>query len=212
MEIARLHYITQDLPDISHWEQAGRACRGGADWVQLRVKNKSYEDWKAIALKTQEVCKQFQTRLILNDNAALAKEIEADGVHLGKTDLSPVEARKLLGDTFIIGGTANTLDDIRTLHEAKVNYIGCGPYRFTKTKENLSPIIGLEGYRILMKQCQAEGLKLPVVGIGGVLLADVPLLLQAGLYGVAVSSVINLAENPSWVTSGFLEELSLVRP
>lgn len=203
MTIARLHYITQNLPNIPHWEQAEKACMGGVSWVQLRVKNTPYEQWKEIALKTQAVCKRFNAKLIINDNFQLAYEIGADGVHLGKTDPSPVDARALLGDACIIGGTANTIADIRALHEAGVNYIGCGPYRFTKTKENLSPIVGLEGYKALMQQCREEGLKLPIIGIGGIQLEDVQLLQSAGLYGVAVSSVINLAENPIEMASKF---------
>ncbi len=203
MTIASLHYITQNLPTVPHWEQAEKACLGGVKWVQLRVKNTPYEQWKEIALKTQAVCKRFHAKLIINDNFQLAHEIGADGVHLGKTDPSPVDARVLLGDAIIIGGTANTIDDIRNLHKAGVNYIGCGPYRFTKTKENLSPIVGLEGYKALIKQCREEGLTLPIVGIGGIQLEDVALLKEIGLYGVAVSSMINLAENPTEMASRF---------
>ncbi len=203
MTIASLHYITQNLPTIPHWEQAEKACLGGVKWVQLRVKNTPYEQWREIALKTQAVCKRFHAKLIINDNFQLAHEIGADGVHLGKTDPSPVDARALLVDAVIIGGTANTIDDIRNLHKAGVNYIGCGPYRFTKTKENLSPIVGLEGYKALIKQCREEGLTLPIIGIGGIQLEDLTLLKEIGLHGVAVSSVINLAENPTEMASRF---------
>ena len=212
MTIASLHYITQNLPTIPHWEQAERACLGGVKWVQLRVKNTPDEQWKEIALKTQAVCKRFHAKLIINDNFQLAHEIGADGVHLGKTDPSPVDARVLLGDAVIIGGTANTMDDIRNLHKAGVNYIGCGPYRFTKTKENLSPIVGLEGYKALIKQCREEGLTLPIIGIGGIQLEDVALLKEIGLHGVAVSSVINLAENPTEMASRFSTLISPLTP
>ncbi len=204
MEISKLHYITQNLTTIPHWEQAEKACLGGANWVQLRVKNTPFDEWKAIAMRTQEVCKHFNATLIINDNPLIAKEINADGVHLGKTDTNPFEARELLGDGFIIGATANTIEDLRALHKMPINYVGCGPYRFTKTKENLSPIVGLEGYQKMMAQCRAEELNLPVVGIGGVLQADVPFLLSAGLYGTAVSSVINCGENPTEITKEFL--------
>ena len=212
MTIASLHYITQNLPTIPHWEQAEKACLGGVKWVQLRVKNTPYEQWKEIALKTQAVCKRFHAKLIINDNFQLAHEIGADGVHLGKTDPSLVDARALLGDAIIIGGTANTIDDIRNLHKAGVNYIGCGPYRFTKTKENLSPIVGLEGYKALIKQCGEEGLTLPIIGIGGIQLEDVALLKEIGLHGVAVSSVINLAENPTEMASRFSTLISPLTP
>lgn len=208
MTISKLHYITQDLPHISHWEQAHLACEGGADWVQLRVKNQDFEAWKQTALQTQEVCKAFGATLIINDNVQIAKEIQADGVHLGKTDASPIVAREILGDSFIIGGTANTFEDLAFLHQAKVNYIGLGPFRFTKTKKNLSPILGLEKYQSLLASCKASGLHLPIVGIGGVQLADVEDILLAGLHGIAVSSVISLADNPSAVANNFIKALT----
>jgi thiamine-phosphate pyrophosphorylase len=203
MKISKLHYITQNLPNIPHWEQAEKACLGGANWVQLRVKNMPFDEWKVVAIRTQEVCRRFNATLIINDSPLVAKEIKADGVHLGKTDTNPLQARELLGEGFIIGATANTIEDLRELHKMPINYIGCGPYRFTKTKENLSPILGLGGYQKMMAQCREEGLNLPVVGIGGVLQTDVPLLLAAGLYGIAVSSVINCGENPTEITKEF---------
>lgn len=208
MNIAKLHYITQDLVHIPHWEQARKACEGGANWVQLRVKNQTAEEWYNTALKTQEVCKHFGTKLIINDNPALALKIQADGVHLGKTDMPPLKARAILGNEFIIGGTANTLEDINELLKTgTVQYIGLGPYRFTKTKKNLSPILGLQGYQSIFKEYQTWPLQVPIVGIGGVLLNDIPDLLAVGLHGVAVSSVINLSENPVSTTQDFLETL-----
>ncbi len=208
MKISTLHYITQDLTHISHWEQARLACDGGADWVQLRVKNQEYSHWKETALRTQEICKNFGATLIINDNAQIALEIEADGVHLGKTDGSPIEARKMLGEKFIIGGTANTFEDIQFLHEAMVNYIGLGPFRFTKTKKNLSPILGLEGYQSILQQYKMANLSLPIIAIGGITLDDVAMLKATNLHGIAISSLINLAENPVVVTQTLREMLS----
>ena len=208
MKISTLHYITQDLSHISHWEQARLACEGGADWVQLRVKNQAYSDWKEIALRTQEVCKKFGATFIINDNAQIALEIEADGVHLGKTDDSPIEVREMLGEKFIIGGTSNTFEDVLFLHEAKVNNIGLGPFRFTKTKTNLSPILGLEGYQSILQQYKTANLSLPIIAIGGILLDDVAILKANHLHGIATSSLINLAENPVVVTQTLREMLS----
>ncbi|MBC7409898.1 MAG: thiamine phosphate synthase [Arcicella sp.] len=208
MKISTLHYITQDLTHVSHWEQARLACEGGADWVQLRVKNRAYSDWKETALRTQEVCKKFGATFIINDNAQIALEIEADGVHLGKTDFSPIEAREMLGGKFIIGGTSNTFEDVLFLHEAKVNYIGLGPFRFTKTKKNLSPILGLEGYQSILQQYKMANLSLPIIAIGGITLDDVAILKANNLHGIAISSLINLAENPVAVTKVLRKLLS----
>ena len=134
--ISPLHYI------VTRPEQAETACRAGADWVQLRVKAQSYTNWKAIALDTLAVCRQYNARLIINDNPQLAGEVGAHGVHLGQDDMPIQEARVLLGDRFIIGGTANTLETILAHQHDGVDYVGLGPFRFTTTKEKLSPILG----------------------------------------------------------------------
>ncbi|WP_255474237.1 thiamine phosphate synthase [Pontibacter qinzhouensis] len=209
-KIAKLHYITQVLNGKSHAETAEEACAAGADWVQLRVKDQPYELWKEEALQTQAICKTYGSTFLINDNVRLAAEIDADGVHLGKTDMSPVEARELLGADKIIGGTANTFEDVQQLVAAGVDYIGLGPFRFTSTKENLSPILGLSGYGLLLHQCQMAGIKTPIVAIGGILAADIAPLLATGVYGVAVSSVINKAEDKEQVIQQFRQELLLV--
>ena len=207
-QIATLHYITQSLNGNSHAQAAEAACAAGADWVQLRVKNQPYAQWKEEALQTREICRKYGSTFIINDNAALAAEVDADGVHLGKTDMSPLEARELLGPGKIIGGTANTFADAVALVAAGVDYIGLGPFRFTATKENLSPILGLGGYESLLQQCKLEGITIPVIAIGGIVAADVPALLAAGVHGVAVSSVINLAADKVQEVKQFKEALA----
>ncbi|QKG58125.1 thiamine phosphate synthase [Hymenobacter sp. BRD128] len=202
MKISRLQYITTSA------QAAELACRGRVNWVQLRVKNLPAAEWKQRALDVQVVCRHHGATFILNDNPALALEIGADGVHLGKQDMPPAEARALLGPDFVIGGTANTFADIEGLVAAGVEYIGLGPFRFTTTKEKLSPILGLSGYAEIMAQCRAAGFTTPVVGIGGVGLADVAELLAAGLHGVAVSGAIGGAANPTEAAQLFVEEVS----
>src|ERR1035437_10002712 len=122
--ISYLHYITQETAGITHDELALSACLSGVDWIQLRVKNKSYSEWLDIALKTELVCRKYNVKLIINDNVSIAKAVNADGVHLGKTDMSPLEARLLLGADAIIGGTANTFEDIKILAASGIDYIG----------------------------------------------------------------------------------------
>src|SRR3972149_45836 len=163
--ISRLHYITQDIPEFSHTELAEFACRGGADWVQLRVKNKSYDEWLKIAEEVKSVCKKFGAKLIINDNVLIAKKIGADGVHLGKDDMNPKEARKILGNNFIIGGSSNTMDDVKWLMNNCVDYIGIGPYHFTSTKEKLNPVLGLEGIKTIADKF---GANISIIAIGGI--------------------------------------------
>ena len=191
MKISRLHYIATSA------QAAELACRGGVRWVQLRVKNLPAAEWRQRALDVQAVCRHHGATLIINDNPALALEIGADGVHLGQQDMPPAEARALLGPGFIIGGTANTFANIEGLVAASVDYIGLGPFRFTTTKEKLSPILGLAGYADIMTQCQAAGITIPVIGIGGITDDDVDLLMSTLLYGLAVSSAIGGAADPT---------------
>ena len=172
--------------------------------MQLRVKNKAYPEWLRIAQETKLVCLKYRAKLIINDNIEIAKEVGADGVHLGKEDFDPKEARKFLGDNFIVGGSTNTMEDVIRMTEAGCNYIGIGPYRFTPTKEKLNPVLGLEGIR---KIAGVSGKKIPMIAIGGIKLEDIEPLMQTGIYGVAVSSGINLAADRSEMTGKFLKSL-----
>ena len=202
MKISNLQYIATNA------QAAELACRGGVRWVQLRVKNLPVAEWRQRALDVQAVCRHHGATLILNDNPALALEIGAAGVHLGQQDMPPAEARALLGPGFIIGGTANTFTDIEGLVAAGVDYIGLGPFRFTTTKEKLSPILGLTGYADVLARCRAAGFTTPVVGIGGVELADVAALRATGLHGVAVAGTIGGAAGPTEAARLFVAELA----
>ena len=205
MRISRLHYITTTP------EAAELACQGGVRWVQLRVKNQPHAAWKQLAQDTQAVCRRYGATLLINDNPRLAQEIGADGVHVGAADMPAAEARAMLGARFIIGGTANTFADVQRLAAAGVDYVGLGPFRFTRTKDKLSPILGLAGYAHVLAQSRAAGIEMPIVGIGGVVLADVPALLATGLHGVAVSGAIGAAADPTEAARQLVNELAVVK-
>jgi thiamine-phosphate pyrophosphorylase len=142
----------------------------------------------------------------VNDNITIAQLAGADGVHLGKEDMQPDEAREILDGNFIIGGTANTMDDVRRLNNMKVDYIGLGPFRFTTTKTNLSPVLGVNGYAEIMQQCAGENISIPIIAIGGIQWNDIEVLMQAGVDGLAVSSAIAGAENIEVAARGFIEK------
>ncbi len=193
--ISHLQFITQDIEGIGHSELALTACSAGIDWIQLRVKNRSYNEWLDIALKTEMICRKYHARFIVNDNVVIAKAVKADGVHLGKSDMSPREARQELGSKAIIGGTANSFEDIEELNDAGIDYIGLGPFRFTATKENLSPVLGIEGYKNIIDQCKKNGITIPIIAIGGIKIEDVKPLAETGVYGIAVASAISTSPN-----------------
>ena len=201
MKISKLHYITANP---LHAEEA---CKGGVDWIQLRVKHRNDDDWKMIAEETKAICSKYGAKLIINDSVKLAKLAGADGVHLGKEDMPPDEARKLLGPDFIIGGTANTFEDMVRLNALKVDYIGLGPFRYTQTKTNLSALLGLEGYLDLMKDCVVAQIKVPVIAIGGIKINDIEEIMATGVYGIAVSSAISNSGDVTATAQAFIRKL-----
>jgi thiamine-phosphate pyrophosphorylase len=197
--ISKLHFISQPSP--SHQQAIQEACEAGVKWVQLRVKNTEEATWLAEAKACKTICQQYGATFIVNDNIQIAKLVGADGVHLGKQDISPAEARKILGHDMIIGGTANTFEDIQYLAAQGVDYIGLGPFRFTSSKANLSPIVGLEGYQTIVALCKAENIHLPIIAIGGILVDDMAAILALGIHGIAVASLINESKNKKKIVS-----------
>ncbi len=187
MQLPHLHYISQGETPQEHIKNIKNACTAGATLVQLRLKNLSPKKILKFALEAKEITDHYQTRLIINDHYRIAKEIKADGVHLGKTDTCPTIARKHLESWQIIGGTANTIEDCEELLQKKINYIGLGPYHFTKTKESLSPILGLEGYIEIINALKTT---IPIIAIGGITVEDTSDLLKTGVYGIASASTI----------------------
>ena len=200
-----IQFITHTTDSISYEESALLALQGGCKWIQLRMKGATDDEVEPIARRLLKACHDQDATFVLDDRVELCKKIEADGVHLGKNDMPVNEAREVLGHNFIIGGTASTIDDIRQLKRRSADYIGCGPFRFTTTKEKLSPIIGLEGYRTIVEEMKKEEIRIPVCAIGGIELDDVMPILQTGIQGIAVSGAILRADNPIEMMKQFLQ-------
>lgn len=191
-----LQFISHYTERYSYLDSIRMALDGGCRWVQLRMKDAADDEVRRVAEEAQRWCRDAGATFIIDDRVELVRQIGVDGVHLGKNDMPVGEARALLGDGFIIGGTANTFDDIRSHYEAGANYIGCGPFRFTTTKKGLAPVLGLEGYTYLIKRAREEGINLPIVAIGGITAEDIPAIMSTGVSGVALSGTVLRAENP----------------
>ena len=191
-----IQFITHQNDCIGYAEGSKMALEGGCKWIQLRMKDATDDEVRSVAAEIQPLCKQNEAIFLLDDRVELVRELHADGVHLGKNDMPVDEARRVLGEEFIIGGTANTFEDIERLASQGADYIGCGPFRFTTTKKNLAPVLGLEGYRDIIENMRRAGIDIPVVAIGGITASDIDDILATGVKGIAVSGSVLTAENP----------------
>ena len=194
--MASLQFITHETEQFSYREGAFMALEAGCKWIQLRMKDVAIETVRQLAEELKKACENRHALLIIDDYVEVAREVKADGVHLGKNDMPIEEARKLLGEGFIIGGTANTFEDVKRHYEAGADYLGIGPFRFTTTKKNLSPVLGLEGYRNIKQQMIKADIILPAVAIGGITVEDIPAILATGIEGIAMSGAILQAHDP----------------
>ena len=207
----RLQFISHQNEKLGYLDGIREALAGGCKWIQLRMKGATDDEVRPIALQVKEWCREQQATFLIDDRVALVKELQIDGVHLGKNDMPIAEARKILGDGFIIGGTANTFEDVKAHYEAGADYIGCGPFRFTTTKEKLSPILGLEGYREIIQKMKAENIDIPIVAIGGITKEDIPDIMKTGVNGIALSGCILNAKNPAAETHDIMEMMKGLR-
>lgn len=203
----QIQFITHENNRFSYADGAEMALKGGCRWIQLRMKEVSDADFISVAEKIAPMCREYGATFILDDRVHLVKQCKADGVHLGRNDMPVTEARAILGSDVIIGGTANTIDDIERLWRDGANYIGCGPFRFTTTKKNLSPILGLDSYQSITNEMKQRGILLPIVAIGGITAADIKPLIATGIDGIAVSGAILNATNPSDEMAEFIKLL-----
>ncbi|MBQ7042028.1 MAG: thiamine phosphate synthase [Muribaculaceae bacterium] len=193
----RLQFITHCNNKYSHIESALIALKGGCRWIQLRMKGASESLLEEAAIIIQRMCKDYGATFIIDDNVFLAKKLKADGVHLGKNDMTITTARKILGDRFIIGSTVNSFNDILSVIQvATPNYFGCGPLRFTSTKKNLAPTLGYDGYKNIILKMRGQKINIPLIAIGGICKNDIPILLNDGINGIALSSSVLNADNP----------------
>ncbi|KIQ18073.1 thiamine-phosphate synthase [Flavobacterium sp. MEB061] len=203
----KLQYISQGNTIEEQLYNIHQALDAGCDWIQMRFKNQTAKDTFALAEAVKFLCEEYLANFIVNDNLYLAQQIAADGVHLGLTDMNIAEARAILGNTKIIGGTANTFEDIQNHVKNGCDYIGLGPFQFTETKEKLSPILGLSGYIEIIQKLKSNNLKIPIYAIGGIALEDVEQLIETGIHGIAVSGMITKSEKKKKLIQKLNEKL-----
>lgn len=202
-----LQFITNPSDRWSIAEEVQMAIEGGCRWIQLRMKDASDEEVRQTALELIPICRDHDTFLIIDDRVELVNELRVSGVHLGRNDMDPMEARELLGPHAIIGVTANTAEEIIKWKGKDVDYVGLGPVHTTTTKKNLAPVLGADGVKEIVDTVRQAGVELPIVAIGGLTIDDVDPLKAAGVNGIAVSGAIINAPDPMLYTMKIMERL-----
>lgn len=187
---SKIQYISQGTTARDQLHNIRQSLDAGCSWIQLRFKNATARELLPLAEEVKKYCEAHKATFIVNDQVGMVNEVNADGVHLGLQDMPVYAAREILGAHKIIGGTANTLSDVMQRVHEKCDYIGLGPLRFTPTKENLSPILGIQGYESILGTLKKEEIKTPVYAIGGIFPEDIAHLMACGVYGIAVSGMI----------------------
>ena len=172
------------------------------------MKNASDDEIKEVVDQIKPLCIETETFLIMNDRVDLAKTLDVGGVHLGKTDMLPSKARIELGPAAVIGCTANTFEDVLAVHTLDIDYIGIGPFRYTDTKKNLAPILGIDGIKSICDQMKERQINIATVAIGGIRKEDVDALMSTGVNGIAVSGAIAFADDIKAETEEFLRILA----
>lgn len=203
-----LQFITNETSQAAIIAQVQAVLAGGCKWIQLRMKNASRDEIIETAKALKPICAEAEAILVIDDHVDIAKDLELDGVHLGKSDMNVKEAREILGEKFIIGATANTLDDVMSFSPVDVDYIGLGPYKFTTTKANLSPIIELDSYANIVKVAANSKREIPIVAIGGIEHSDIERIMSTGVDGVAVSGALINADDTTAATKLMIDQLN----
>ena len=200
-EIGRLHVITDVVfqTRYSHGELAQLALAGGADTIQWREKRPlTTRELIADAAAVNKACEDAGVLAIIDDRADVAAAVGAKGLHLGANDLPVAIARDLLGDDVLIGGTANSLEEARSVWRTQIDYIGVGPIFGTASKANPAAVMGLQTLAAIVRESPV-----PVIAIGNITVESIDAVLGTGAYGVAVLSGVSCAADPAAAAAAY---------
>lgn len=202
--ISKFHYLTQDLPNRTHVQQAEIACSAGANWLQYRCLTKTDDELIGEINQIADICDEWGITLILTNHYHLLDQVDAQGVHIEDFDADFKAIREVIGEDKTLGGSATHVDALlRVQATGVVDYCGYGPFAHTDTKPNNSPLLGFEGYR----QLQKHNIEIPAIAVGGIQLTDVEHLLETGIYGIAVSAAVNKAIDPGRALKEFYKKI-----
>jgi thiamine-phosphate pyrophosphorylase len=202
--ISKFHYLTQDLPNRSHADQAHIACGAGANWIQYRCLSKPDDELVNEINEIAAICDDWGATLIITNHYHLLDRVDAQGVHIEDFDADLSAIRERISDEKTLGASATNIERLlQVQNTGVVDYCGYGPFAHTDTKPNNKPLLGFEGYRELQK----HPIEIPVIAVGGVTLTDVEPLLATGIYGIAVSAAVNLSIDPGETVKAFYRKI-----
>lgn len=186
-----LYLVTDKSDDVEKFlNTIEEAIKGGVSVVQIREKTAETLDFYNLALKVKEITTKYNVPLIINDRVDVALAIDADGVHVGQTDMPCDVTRRLIGEDKILGVSASTVDEAQKAEKDGADYIGTGAVFPTATKDDAPSVTKDE-----LKQV-VESINIPVVAIGGINHENASELLDTGIAGLSVVSAIMGADDP----------------
>ncbi|MFI5161736.1 MAG: thiamine phosphate synthase [Sphingobacteriales bacterium] len=202
--ISKFHYLTQDLPNRSHADQAHVACGAGANWIQYRCLTKTDEELINEINEVAAICDDWGATLIITNHYHLLDKVDAQGVHIEDFDADFAAIREHIGDDKTLGASATNFEMLWKVQDTGVvDYCGYGPFAHTDTKPNNKPLLGFGGYRMLL----SHPVDIPIIAVGGIQLIDVEPLLETGIYGIAVSAAVNLSPDPAAAVKAFYRKI-----
>ncbi len=192
----KLYLVTDDQQDLETLKfVVEKAVAGGVTMVQVREKHGDVRAFIERAEAVKSVLAGTGVPLIINDRVDVALAVDADGLHLGQSDMPAALARKLIGSDKILGLSIETEQQLQEADDLPIDYIGLSALFETQTKTNLKKYWGYEGIKLAL-----ETTKLPIVGIGGINESNIPQLVETGIHGLALVSAICHAEDPKKAT------------
>lgn len=205
--IEKLHFITHDIAQYTHVEQAQLACEAGAKWIQYRCLSKTDKELLTDINEIATICDDWGSTLIVTNHTHLKGQADIQGFHIEDMAADFIALRNQIGEEFTLGGSATTIEGLMRLAVEGADYAGFGPYSTTTTKPNSFPLLGLKGYTDAATALKTTNIDLPILAVGGITLPDVTALLQTGIYGVAVSSAIAQSEDLYEAYQDFYNEI-----
>lgn len=206
-QLPKIMFITPNKTKEEIIKECNIVLQEGIKFIQLRMKKTSNDEILEVAKQIRPVCDKYCAILTVDDKIELLKSNLFDGVHLGKNDMPIKQAKQITQNKYLLGATCNTIQDVQKAIENGADYLGIGPYKYTTTKQNLAPILGLEGYQDIIKNMRDKNLNIPFYAIGGITLEDLQPLKEIGIFGIALSGAISTATNKQSIIKEILKTL-----